>query len=155
MDPLFRSSPSRRECRLGFINRTLRTVNIHWVNYSGEEINYGSLEPGHRKIVHSFEGHPWVCRDVFTKRKYFLNGNEVIIPRSKPEDLAKDNHSLSLIVNISFHVISMAEMCADLIAQHLSSLEDIQTLQIPTITKNLITESYETLHMSVKSVSEV
>ena len=53
-----------------FVNDTSRTVDILWLNFAGDRVNYGTLEPGGSFGVSSFLTHPWVAVDHVTGRCY-------------------------------------------------------------------------------------
>lgn len=93
----FRSGPSRKACWLQIVNRTSRTVNIIWVDYYGRETNYGMVEPRNVKSIHSYEGHPWLCRDTSSKRRLLLNNNELFVPACAEPDPNEQVESFPIV----------------------------------------------------------
>lgn len=75
-----KSGPSRKACYLRFINRTLRKVNVIWIDYNGFTRNYGTLDPTRHFDIHTYEGHPWICEDSVTMTRMLLNKSEIFYP---------------------------------------------------------------------------
>lgn len=58
--------PSRQtgeQTSIQFINKTDGTVNIFWIDSSGEQRPYGSLEAGESREQNSYQGHVWLITD--------------------------------------------------------------------------------------------
>ena len=60
-----RSLHSRDRVRILFENKTSESrVNLLWLNFRGEEVDYGVLEPGETMHMNTFQTHPWTVRTV-------------------------------------------------------------------------------------------
>ncbi|GFY11875.1 VHL domain-containing protein [Trichonephila clavipes] len=118
----FRSGPSRKGCWLRVINETSRTVTIIWIDYHGREVNYALLKPKDTQTIHSYEGHPWLCRDSVTNRRLLLNKNEIFVYQRDP--LAGGVNVLVPVVEVvlSIPMFSMLDISADLVTRCISKL---------------------------------
>ena len=47
-----------------FENLTGVTVRVVWLDYSGEEVEYTRLAPGHTYNIATFATHPWIFRSA-------------------------------------------------------------------------------------------
>ncbi|GFU18564.1 VHL domain-containing protein [Nephila pilipes] len=138
----FRSGPSRKGCWLRVVNETSRSVNIIWIDYYGREINYALLQPKDMQSIHSYEGHPWICRDSSSNRRLLLNKNEIFIPQNPP--LPGRVNVLIPVVElvISIPLFSLLDISADSVTRYVSSEKDIQSLELPTALKDYVTDCF-------------
>ncbi|GFY59629.1 VHL domain-containing protein [Trichonephila inaurata madagascariensis] len=150
----FRSSPSRKGCWLRVINKTSRTVNIIWIDYHGREINYALLKPKDTQTIHTYEGHPWLCRDSVSNRRLLLNKNEIFVHQSAP--LAGGVNVLVPVVEvvISIPMLSMLDISADLVTRCISFKKDIQSLELPTALKDHVTDCFNAANTLLHSSFE-
>jgi len=58
-----RSTDSRLETKLTFVNTTNAPVRIYWLNYQGRREFYSNVAPGRNFAVDTFATHPWVATD--------------------------------------------------------------------------------------------
>ena len=61
-----KSAPgSRAKAYATFRNHSPRVVDLLWLNWEGERVNYtkNGLKQGHKMDMNTFEGHPWIFRD--------------------------------------------------------------------------------------------
>ncbi|KAG8198279.1 hypothetical protein JTE90_021533 [Oedothorax gibbosus] len=144
----FRSGPSRKACWLQIVNRTSRQANIIWVDYYGRETNYGMVLPRSIKSIHSYEGHPWLCRDAISKKRLLLNNDETFVPSCPDEPDPNDEvQSLPIIVvNISLPLFTLQDISADIVSKCLSNEKDIWTLDLPIKLKDLIVNCYRNVN---------
>ena len=79
-----RSMESAVKSRVKFINRTDKEIEIFWINYSGQEISYGTLHapPSSLSAVarDTYVTHPWIVRDCESRQRLWLNSKEVFYP---------------------------------------------------------------------------
>jgi hypothetical protein len=47
-------------------------VEVNWIDFNGQEISYGWLEPGKSRFQPTYVGHPWVIRDSSTGEALLL-----------------------------------------------------------------------------------
>lgn len=66
--PALRSLHSRYSVEYRFLNRTGRTLKAFWVDYSGKEVYYATIQPGRTWTVATYATHPWRLRDPRTGR---------------------------------------------------------------------------------------
>ncbi len=63
-----------------FVNRTIRQVDVVWLNYEGIGVHYRSLTPNQWVDVNTYVGHPWIFRDSETGDKLVVQLQEVFEP---------------------------------------------------------------------------
>ena len=64
-----------------FANSTDRRVNMFWLNYAGGKISYGIIEIGASPLrIDSFVTHPWIAVDEESKKRLWLNSQDVFYP---------------------------------------------------------------------------
>lgn len=75
-----RSINSNQACSLTFINNFSENLDVFWLNYSGEEVSYGTIEQnGGTWGVGTYAGHPWVIRSSASNRLvYFAVGSRAV-----------------------------------------------------------------------------
>ena len=59
-----KSTLSRVETAIIFVNDTEGEVSYLWIDFNGEEVRYGSVSPGEFANQHTFQGHVWVVKDA-------------------------------------------------------------------------------------------
>ncbi len=47
-----------------FDNRTEAEISYHWINYEGQEVEYGRVGPSDMAYQHTFASHVWMVKDV-------------------------------------------------------------------------------------------
>ncbi len=75
-----KSGPSMVQSFVRFVNRTIRQVDVVWLNYEGIGVHYRSLAPNHWVDVNTYVGHPWIFRDSETGDKLVVQLQEVFEP---------------------------------------------------------------------------
>lgn len=80
--PPVRSQKCSTRCYLRFTNLTERSINVVWVNFSGQYVSYKILHRGQFVDVNTFKTHPWIAIDNNTKDKMHLNKNFVYDPQT-------------------------------------------------------------------------
>jgi hypothetical protein len=55
-----KSLNANQEAAIEFINLTNLTVDVNWIDYSGNEVFYNTLAPGQSYQQGTFITHPWV-----------------------------------------------------------------------------------------------
>lgn len=66
LQPDLQPRPSRRtgpETELTFENRMDQPVSLFWLDEQGRRQSYGTLEPGSRRVQHTYGGHVWLVTD--------------------------------------------------------------------------------------------
>ena len=58
------SSSGGKAAQITLENYLLTTVELYWINSSGELISYGEIDAGHRKQIDTHEGHIWLSRSA-------------------------------------------------------------------------------------------
>ena len=74
----FRSLNSFAEAEIRFVNRSGQTVNVYWLDYTGERKYYQTLKDGELYDQPTYMTHPWLVTDE--------NGAEweVYLPTEQP-----------------------------------------------------------------------
>ncbi|XP_015928690.1 von Hippel-Lindau disease tumor suppressor [Parasteatoda tepidariorum] len=127
----FRSGPSRKPVTLFMCNASSKIINIIWLDYYGRETNYGVLKPTYQKRIFSYEGHPWICREVSTRRKFLMNNQELFIPTAVPCEDPEKEENLPITVVITSPLLSLQDLCIDAVVVCLSSEDHVSSLNIP------------------------
>jgi dipeptidyl-peptidase-4 len=52
------------ETSLRFINHSGQRVHLYWINFDGERVPYGDLEPGGELSQHTYAGHVWLAEGI-------------------------------------------------------------------------------------------
>ena len=64
-----------------FANKTDGRVNLFWLNYTGGKISYRIMEIGASPLrINSFMTHPWIAVDEESKKRLWLNSQDVFYP---------------------------------------------------------------------------
>jgi von Hippel-Lindau disease tumor supressor len=63
-----------------FINKTLRRVDIVWLNYEGARVKYKTIQPEQFVDVNTFVGHPWIFRDADSGDRLVVHLHEIFQP---------------------------------------------------------------------------
>ncbi|TSK42087.1 von Hippel-Lindau disease tumor suppressor [Bagarius yarrelli] len=120
--PLVRSLISHLPAQVLFCNRSPRTVQLLWINFQGQPVSYGQLQPHTGRKMNTYVGHPWMFRDAQTDDPMLANNKEMYLPR------ASENGQVS-VVNITLPVFSLRERCLQRV-RALVSIDDFSRLEI-------------------------
>ena len=141
MDTL-RSSESIERTTIAIWNRTSRRIEMMWINYDGQEISYGTIEPATPPlkplVVKTFVGHPW--RFYMTGTRLLLNvcqpghpPTDVLWPQKLPDqDSAKPQVNY---VFVFFPVLTLRHACLQKLRDLRLTDETLNKLCIPDILK--------------------
>lgn len=94
-----RSLNSQEKCKIIFMNRSRRRVEIIWLNYTGEETKYFDLNPSSLYIIDSYVTHPWLVRDSRGRNIVPVNG--YLIPKDNFLDVARRRVDPSMPLAVS------------------------------------------------------
>ncbi len=64
-----KTSHTGERMELAFENTLSKPVELFWLDFTGQEKNYGKIEPGETRNMETFEGHVWAVRD--SERKLY------------------------------------------------------------------------------------
>ena len=82
-----------------FVNKSVRVVELRWVDYEGEHTPFKVIHPTLFVDVNTFVGHPWTVCDAVTVDRMVFDGKQVFEP--VPFQLGDDQLPLRNTVNIS------------------------------------------------------
>ncbi|PNH12970.1 hypothetical protein TSOC_000017 [Tetrabaena socialis] len=78
---LITSLNSRFKVNMCFTNRTNSEIEVNWINYTGEEVSYGMMQPGQAQLLYTYLSHPWVFRSMdHSVDELVINGKAVAWP---------------------------------------------------------------------------
>ncbi|XP_065167055.1 protein Vhl [Atheta coriaria] len=87
-----------RECLersyVRFVNTTNRTIEIIWLNYTGQRIRYQLIGARSYANIDTFKTHPWIAQDVLTKDRMWLERQYVYQPQTTREHLNNANPNI-------------------------------------------------------------
>ncbi len=76
----YASQPSQERTGMTFVNRSEAPLDIFWLGFQGERIQYQHLAPGGRFVQQTFIGHNWLITN--------MAGQCIGIFKAAPESLA-------------------------------------------------------------------
>ncbi|KAL5011793.1 hypothetical protein ScPMuIL_010344 [Solemya velum] len=111
-----------------FVNRTLRKVDIIWLNYEGSRVKYKTLAQDQFVDVNTFVGHPWIFRDADTGDRLLVKLCEVY----QPVGFASAEGCLPQrkVINITIPVFTLKDRCLQVVKQ-LVPRDQISQLDLP------------------------
>lgn len=68
------SEPNDEKCYVRFINKTTRTVDVIWIDFSARFKKYIVLKNGQFIDVNTYKNHSWMAVDSNTRDAMLLNG---------------------------------------------------------------------------------
>ncbi|XP_003704089.1 von Hippel-Lindau disease tumor suppressor [Megachile rotundata] len=80
--PVLRSINNEHRSFVKFINKTLHSVVLYWIDYQGQAVSYGVLAPGDCLDIDTFVTHPWIFVDAETRDRYTVNQRDVFFPEA-------------------------------------------------------------------------
>ncbi|XP_054169273.1 protein Vhl-like [Oppia nitens] len=140
------STDSSNKYLLIFVNFSLNNVDVLWIDYSGVEKKYITLNSKQQFRINTYLTHPWIFRDSLTKHrlcfdiKYLpLNSNENKTEDSKSNLIYVANdmprHRVAVLY-ISQPFYTLRELCFQSMRQKIGSKEDVNSLEIPKVCRN-------------------
>lgn len=144
---MLKSQPSNDPAYVSFFNQSSKTVDVVWLDFDGNMVRYGVLQPGERQNVNTFSQHPWKSFDSATGIGMLLNGRPVYYPvsvREIHERLQMVQIPLRSLrcqrspVYISSPFLTLRELCQQMIMQRVKTSADIDRLEIPELLKNYL-----------------
>ena len=61
--PVLRSKKTLTRSFVRFLNRTVRHVDVVWLNFEGGHVKYRTLKPDEFVDINTYVDHPWIFRD--------------------------------------------------------------------------------------------
>lgn len=130
---MLKSQHSRFKSNVLFRNCTQRFVDVIWIGFSGEFVNYGTLKPTDCKMMNTFATHPWIFRDPDTGERMHVHGKSVFMP------VRRDQRNRYL-VPITFPLRSLRDHSIWAISRLITSDSDLLQLELPRCLINDIQE---------------
>ncbi|XP_022092368.1 von Hippel-Lindau disease tumor suppressor-like [Acanthaster planci] len=144
-----KSAPGHRaKAYASFRNRSPRVVDILWLNWEGERVNYtkNGLKQGYKMDMNTYEGHPWIFRDHCSGDKLvFVAGTdgqskEVFFPTPAGEERP---HATQ--VNIQLPVYTLLERSLQVLRNLIRDKSDFDKLEIPAELKSQLANPVDTV----------
>jgi hypothetical protein len=76
----YASRPSKEPTGMTFVNRSAEPLDIYWLSFQGERVQYQHLPPGGRFVQQTYIGHNWLITN--------MAGQCIGIFKAAPESLA-------------------------------------------------------------------
>ncbi|KZC10752.1 PREDICTED: von Hippel-Lindau disease tumor suppressor [Dufourea novaeangliae] len=135
--PLLRSINNDHRSFVKFINKTVHSIVLYWIDYQGQAVSYGVLPPGDCLDIDTFVTHPWIFVDKETNDRYTVNQKDVFFPepwfaryrglrRSQLPQRCERTH-----VHITLPVYTLRELALRAIKRRLSNDRQAFQLEIP------------------------
>lgn len=112
---------------ISFINKSNRTAEAWWLNFSGKPVSYGDINPGKSLQMNTYLTHPWMFR-ASDGAKLLVSFSEVYFPA--PAQYDDYGHPHFQAVYVTTPMYSLQECCLRLI-RSLVRKQDICKLEIP------------------------
>jgi len=160
MSQQHRSVQSEERVFLRFVNKTKRQVNIIWLNYNGEPVNYNLIMPDTYRDIDTFKTHPWIFEDSLTRDRLVVNKEFVFYPPSWIELFRKQFPNLSapnevpnhrLVVMITLPVYSLRQRCLQVLRDRMT---DDTSDMLATLPKSVLDDLVEMVRLK-RSIGEV
>ncbi|KAF2879686.1 hypothetical protein ILUMI_26492 [Ignelater luminosus] len=72
---------SQKQIPIRLRNLTNRSVDVIWINYTGEYVKYSRLDHDNFVDINTFETHPWIAIDADTKNRLLIDKKFVFLPK--------------------------------------------------------------------------
>ncbi|TRY57526.1 hypothetical protein DNTS_023479 [Danionella cerebrum] len=112
---------------MSFVNKSGRTAEAWWLNFSGSPVSYGDIQPGQAMQMNTFQTHPWMFR-ASDGAKLLVNLGEVYFPT--PAQFEDSGYPRFQPVYVTAPVYTLQECCFRLIRSCVRK-QDISKLEIP------------------------
>lgn len=132
-----KSTNSDQPTSVTFVNLTRKPAEMWWLDYSGEPVSYGAIQPGEESGMTTYITHPWVFRTYLNGAKLLGNRQEVYMPTATEYD--EDGSPNDKNVLITMPVYSLQESCLMLIRQLVKD-KDYKSLNIPASLKKELSQ---------------
>lgn len=120
-----------------FHNSTQRTVNVIWLNFSGDPIKYSTLQPNHYVDINTYVNHLWIIQDEKTGDRLLANQQYVFYPESW-DKLQRQilrgrciDRMARLIVYIQIPLYTLRDCAMMVVRNCMTSLDDVKQLELP------------------------
>lgn len=141
LDESIRSQHGTSLSLVTIANRTLRNVDIIWVDTVGNLITYKKLQPEAWTAVNTFSGHPWVFCDADSGEPMHVDNRPVLWP---PPAAAAATHGWQrhrILVHLPMR--SLRDIVLWSILAGIGTVDQIDRLQIPATLKLDLMEMFE------------
>ncbi|XP_060518546.1 von Hippel-Lindau disease tumor suppressor-like [Cylas formicarius] len=134
-----RALRSNKRCYVRFINSTERTVELTWINFSGQYVRYRILNKGNSVDINTYKTHPWIAKDILTKDVLHVDKNFIYLPKTTREYMRErypgrsipENHEARVRAHIMLPIYSLRYASLLCIRNHMLDPEDVDTLALP------------------------
>lgn len=123
---VLKSEHSRVKSYLIFRNCTERVIDLIWVGYSGELVQYATMNPTDCKMINTYATHPWIFRDPDTGERMQVQGKDYYMPQ--PYQRGQINRYL---VPIRFPLRTLRSNSLWVIAGLIHQDDHVQQLELP------------------------
>lgn len=129
VDRNIRSRNGSRPSLVTIINRTLRSINIIWVNTSGQLITYATILPGARTPMNTFTGHAWVFCDSVTGEPMHVDNEAVLWPPPVAAITAQGCTRHEILVHLPMR--SLKDILLWSILEQIDHIDKLNQLELP------------------------
>jgi von Hippel-Lindau disease tumor supressor len=64
-----------------FESKTLRNIDVFWMDYNGDRVKYTTIGPNVTFFIQTYETHPWIFRDEESGAVLLADGRDVFFPQ--------------------------------------------------------------------------
>lgn len=132
------SVPSREKCYVRFINKTNRTIQVVWIDFTANYVKYKPMKNEEFIDVDTYTHHKWIATDAETKDSMLLNGEFKYEPQTAEQFIhehlkahsARLPSKLRIVVYITLPLYSLYFRTLLAIRDRVESEEDVETLEL-------------------------
>lgn len=135
------SEPSNEKCYVRFVNKSARSVDVIWIDFTARFVKYTLLEHGQFIDVNTYKHHSWVAVDSRTRDALLLNGVYRYEPQPVHEYILdrvrgfRFPHKVRVVVCITLPMYSLYLRTLMVVRDLVKTEEDVEKLDLAWFVK--------------------